>query len=253
MALNAAPISVRTAAQVRTVVIQNARADRCAVVDRCAEADRFAELQSVEEVPNERVRSVLVPNGVRVVAQTEEGDRSVEADLPVEVDRGVLARSGVRVATQNAEVQVEARNGEVRSVLVRSEVQSALVLIGVQSALVLIGARSVLVRSAARSDWALIGFRSVARVGFDFLPPQSHASDYSRFLAALELVFHRPAWTDAPFALAVHHVRVRVGQQHPMALERHPAHSCSTELHFARTMALSFAQEQFVQEQSAQD
>ena len=153
MTLTAVPTSAPAQSAVVdrcAVVVPNAAADRSAVLAQSVAADRCVEIRHVAPV-----QIVVTLDGVRAVAQ-KDGDRSVQADLRVEVDRSVVTRSGVRCAA--------------RSVVIRSGVQCA--------------AQSVVTRSGVRC----VGYsavipnavQSVARMDFHFLSHRPHALGHSR-------------------------------------------------------------------------
>jgi hypothetical protein len=175
--ISALPTLVPTAVPLNEALALTSAADRCVVGDRCA---------------------ALVPNGVPVVSQNEV-DRSVEADLPVEVDRNVLVPNGVQLAAPN----------EVRGV---SQNEVDLLVEVRRSGLVPCGVRSVLVEDAL----VLNGVQSLALIGLHSQSHRPHAlgylrsSDRSRFLVVRERVSRLPTSSDGRLAVFAHHFPFQV-------------------------------------------
>jgi hypothetical protein len=212
----ATPISAQSGVQI-SAPVPNAAVDRCAAEDRSAVADRCAVADHcAARVPNAavdrcvvvdryaapvqtvvRVQNEVVPNAVRVVTQ-KDGDRSVEADLHVEVDRGVVLPNVAHCAAQNevlrSEVQRVARN-EVLPIVVQRVVRNVVTPNEVQR---------------------------VARIGFHFLSHRPHALSHSRFLAGPARVSHLQAVTVAQRARADCQFPAQVEQQHPTAAAAQP-------------------------------
>jgi hypothetical protein len=126
-------------------------------------------------------------------------DRSVEADLPVEVDRNVLVPNGVQLAAPN----------EVRGV---SQNEVDLLVEVRRSGLVPCGVRSVLVEDAL----VLNGVQSLALIGLHSQSHRPHAlgylrsSDRSRFLVVRERVSRLPTSSDGRLAVFAHHFPFQV-------------------------------------------
>lgn len=179
MTLTAVPTSAPAQSAVVdrcAVVVPNAAADRSAVLAQSVAADRCVEIRHVAPV-----QIVVTLDGVRAVAQ-KDGDRSVQADLRVEVDRSVVIPSGVRCVVRSVVTRSGVRCA-ARSVVIRSGVQCA-----AQSVVIRGGVRCVAQSVVTPSGVRCVGYsavipnavQSVARMDFHFLSHRPHALGHSR-------------------------------------------------------------------------
>jgi hypothetical protein len=164
-------------------------ADRCVVVVRTEESLRGAPDRCVAPV-----QIVVTLDGVRFAAQ-KEGDWSVQADLPVEVDRSVVIPNGVLCAAQS----VVTPSG------VQCVAQSAVIPNGVlcvAQSEVTLNEVGFVVRSAV----IRIGVQFVARIGFHSLSHRPHALEHSRLqgCSRREGCYRFEAATVAPCVPDVH-------------------------------------------------
>ena len=162
-------------------------ADRYAAADHCVAPVRTVAPAQI----------VVTPDGVRVVAQ-KDGDRSVQADLPVEVARNVVTPSGVRCAARNAVTPSGVRCA-ARSEVIPSGVRSA-----AQSAAQSAVTPSVVIRNEVQS---------VALIGFHSLSHRPRALSHPHFVGCV--------W-------AGHHCAARGERLHPTATSQLSARSYST-------------------------